>query len=260
MENYSENTILIIGIAVSLLMLIIAVFILLFFLAYQKKHNSFIMEKRQMETIFQQNLLQSRVEIQEQTFNNISQEIHDNVGQILSVAKLQLNILGENEVLDKQLLKEARENISTAMTDLRDIAKSLSGNKLQSIPLHELIDKEIAGLGKTGILKGQLTVTGTQKEIDNSKKLILFRIVQECLQNIIKHASASRVRIAFSYKADKLEIVIQDNGKGFNTAVKQNTGLGLQNIMNRAALIGGAAVIESEPGEGTKISITGTYG
>lgn len=243
----------------TLLMLFFVAIIIILFVLFNKRKQMHIQEKVNMQATFERNRLQTQIEVQEQTFNSISQEIHDSVGQMLSVAKMQLNFFDENNVLDKQVLKEAKENISTAMTDLRDIAKSMNSSRLQFIPLHELVDKEIAGLSKTNVLKGQLIVTGTAKEIDNSKKLILFRIVQECLQNIIKHAGASQVLTVFNYKTDKVEIIIQDNGKGFNTTMKQNTGLGLQNIINRAALIGGAALIESNTGEGTKITVISPY-
>jgi signal transduction histidine kinase len=243
----------------TIILFAIVVFFITFLFMYQKRHHIHVREIESLKSTFQRTLLQSQLEIQKQTFNNISQEIHDNVGQILSVTKMQLNFLDENNVFDKQILKEARENISTAMTDLRDIAKSMSGDRLQSIPLDELIGKEMAVLRKTSALDWQIKVEGIQKTIDNSKKLILFRIVQECLQNIIKHAEASRVMITFGYKTDKVDIVIQDNGKGFDIAIKQNTGLGLQNMVGRAALIGGAAGIESKSGEGTKIIITSPY-
>jgi signal transduction histidine kinase len=253
----NENIILAIG--GTIILFAIVVFFITFLFMYQKRHHIHVQEIEGLKSAFQRTLLQSQLEIQKQTFNDISREIHDNVGQILSVTKMQLNFLDENNKFDKQILKEARENISTALADLRDIAKSMSGDRLQSIPLDELISKEIAVLRKTSALDWQVKTEGIQKTIDNSKKLILFRIVQECLQNIIKHAEASRVLITFSYKTDKINIAILDNGKGFDTAMKQNTGLGLQNIVSRAALIGGTAVIESNPGNGAKITITSPY-
>ena len=214
-----------------------------------------------MKILFNEELLKSRLEIQEHTFNHISQEIHDNVGQILSLAKVQLNIMDQKDELNKTLLGEAQENISKAMNDLRDMAKGLSSERIQLLNLKETIEQELQRVNKTGLMKATVQVEGVEQSIDVQGKLIIFRILQECLQNIIKHAEATQVVVSIHYKPDVLIVLVSDNGKGFDINLKPDNekGLGLQNMINRAIVLGGSVGIESTPGAGTKIYLTIPY-
>lgn len=247
-------------ISATVVILLVGGFIVAFLLLYQKRHNSHLKEIVAMKAAFEKTLLQSQLEIQEQTFHTISQEIHDNVGQTLSLAKVQVNIIDQSETTNKDLLAEVRQNIGKAMQDLRDLAKSLNSDHIQVVPLKDLIAAELARMQRGNIVEASIHEEGTPQPMAQQKKLILFRIVQESLQNILKHADASFVTVQLHHSADAVEINISDNGKGFN--VEQTTkadGLGLQNITHRAALIGGNAVINSRPGEGTAIILNVPY-
>jgi len=242
-------------------LLILGFFIITFLFFYSNRHKKHLREKQEMEIKFQNALLQSQLEIQEQTFNNISQEIHDNVGQILSLAKVQINIMNESETMSKEMLNEVKENVGKAMTDLRDIAKSLSSERIRSLSIHTTVTNEVERINKSGTSQVAVTVEGEEKKMNEQKKLILFRIIQESLQNSIKHANASLINIFFHYLSDTLQVTITDNGKGFDTeeALKNNSGLGLLNIKTRAALTGGTSAIDSILNEGTTININIPY-
>ena len=178
----------------------------------------------------------------------------------LSLAKVQLNILERGEAFDKSLIAQTKESVSKALTDLRDIAKSLQSERIQQSSLPEIISQELARIGRSGLLHTNIYIEGKEHAIADQKKLITFRIVQETLQNIIKHANASIIDVKCEYCENKLEIKVSDNGKGFNKSlVTKRDGLGLSNIINRAALIGGEAQIESKINEGTTITITTPY-
>lgn len=228
---------------------------------YSNKKREMIKSKMLMEQTFKQELLQTQLEAQEHTFNTISQEIHDNVGQILSLAKVQVSIIEQRETKDINTLKELKENISQAMTDLRDIAKSLSSERIQLLSLHDTVANEMQRINRSGFINITINIEGDQQQLEEQKKLILFRIIQESIQNIIKHAKASVVEILFNYVELQLIITITDNGTGFDTSValQQNGGLGLQNIISRAELIGGGATIDSIINEGTTIQISIPY-
>ena len=243
------------------LVLFFALSIVLLFSLFNKKSELHQKEKEIIKASFDQAILQSQIEIQEQTFNTISQEIHDNVGQILSLAKVQLNIMEESETMDKALLTDAQENISKAMTDLRDIAKGLSSERIRVVGLVAAVEQEIQKINRTGIVHISVQASGTEQKMDNQKQLILFRVIQECLQNILKHAAASSVSILFTYRNESLDIVIADNGKGFNFQQEQlaHHGLGLQNIFKRIDLIGGKAEIKSVLQEGATVKLTIPY-
>jgi signal transduction histidine kinase len=234
------------------------VFILMF---YQKKKFLHKKELTDMGKKFSEELLKTQLEIQEQTFNDISQEIHDNVGQILSLAKVQISIMTESDNMSREMLNDVKNNVGKAMSDLRDIAKSLSSERIKTLTIHSAVFNEAERIGKSGIIRIQVNVEGQQREMNQQKKLVLFRIIQESMQNIIKHANASEIAISFNYAADKLQTVIKDNGKGFelSDALQNSTGLGLANIKSRALIAGGRSFIESVPNTGTTITINMPY-
>jgi signal transduction histidine kinase len=246
---------------VTLLVLLLTVFMLFMLFWQRAKSNRFINERETMKANFNEQLLKSQLEIQEQSFDTISMEIHDNVGQTLSVLKVQLNIMDQQEAMNKTLLAEAKQNVSKAMTDLRDIAKSLNPERVLFSDLPEMVKHELQRISQTGIIRVWLNSTGDERVIKNEKKLILFRMMQESFQNVIKHANATDVTVNFTYDTDNLKIEITDNGKGFDSqssTCKQH-GLGLQNIVKRAAIIGGKAIIESGADIGTTITIITPY-
>jgi len=248
-------------IAVIIILLVLGVLFLVTLFYYNHKKGQMSKEKQLMRATFDKQLLESKLEIQEQTFNMISQEIHDNVGQILSLAKVQLSILEQRKVMDGELLGNVKENISQAMTELRDIAKSLSSDRIQQVSLQEGINEEIRRINKSGFIHIVAEVQGTEKTLPDQHKMIAFRIVQEGLQNIIKHAGASDVQVSIRYLEHCIFITLADNGVGFNseTELKKRDGLGLQNILRRAELVGGKAEIKSKPGEGTILQIQMAY-
>lgn len=247
-------------VAATIIILLVGGFIITFLLLlYQKHHNRHLKEIIEMKTAFEKTLLQSQLEIQEQTFHTISQEIHDNVGQTLSLAKVQVNIIDQSETTDKQLLAEVKENIGKAMNDLRDLAKSLNSDHIQLRSLKELIAPELIRLQRSKIIQTAIHESGSSQPVAHQKKLILFRIVQEALQNIMKHAAASSIAVQLHYENDMIIITITDDGKGFDTEKLNNDGLGLQNISSRAKLIGGNAIIQSSPGKGCILTLTCPY-
>jgi two-component system, NarL family, sensor kinase len=260
MQNAKDQVIFTI-IAVIIILLFLGVLFLVMLFYYNNKKGQMSKEKQLMRATFDKQLLESKLEIQEQTFDMISQEIHDNVGQILSLAKVQLSIMEQKQSVGGELLGNVKESISLAMTELRDIAKSLNSERVQKLSLQESISQEIRRINRSGFIKVAVDIQGIEKNIPDQHKLIAYRIIQEGFQNIIKHAGASEVKVTIRYMEDSMFITIQDNGVGFEpeTALKKRDGLGLPNILQRATLVGGRAEITSRPGEGTKLQIKMTY-
>jgi signal transduction histidine kinase len=225
------------------------------------KSQKHIAEKRVMQSVFEQNLLQSKLEIQEQTFDAISQELHDNIGQLLSLAKVQLSIAEQRETADKVLIAEIKNSISHALTDLRDIAKSLNSGRIFQLTLYQCIEQELQLLSRSGVIQSNIVLEGTEQPVNEQKKTIIFRIIQECLQNILKHAQATEVEVCLAYGMEAVEVAIRDNGIGFDTETinRASGGLGLGNIKTRVALMQGNVNIESNPGSGTTIKLIIPY-
>ena len=255
----SEKDIVLIIIAITSIFLISGAFVALYIGIYNNRKRKYFNERQEMESAYHKQLLQSRLEMQEETFDTISREIHDNVGQLLSLAKVQLNIAQQHHTTDMALLDDIKANIGQAMTDLRDIAKSLSSERLQSIPLSQAVEQEMLRIGRNGALSCSSYIRGHEKPFPEQRKVIVFRIIQESLQNILKHAEADEVCIDIDFAADELHIAIQDNGIGFDTQQIGQEGLGLQNITSRTSIIGGKAAIVSTIGRGTTITLTIPY-
>ncbi len=256
-DQYKEITIAIV--AVICLFLTLAGIIIFFLFRYQKKQFQNKRQVGEMQQQFQQEILLSRLEIQEATFNNISREIHDNVGQVLSLAKVQLNIVDQSSQVNKELLHEVKENVGKAMTDLRDIAKSLSGDGVQQAGLINALQQEVDRINRSQALFALLLVSGTPYKFSEQKELIIFRMVQEAIQNILKHSQSKTMEVALNYTTELLELTIHDNGIGFDNTGQAAKGLGLHNIISRAALIGGKAHIHSIVNNGTHVKLTIPY-
>src|SRR5579875_165623 len=257
MQQQIDKEIIIAIIAGSIIFVLLGGFILTFVFLYKKKRQMHVQEKEVMQHNFQQELLRTQLEIQEQTFKTISQEIHDNIGQMLSLAKLNLNTLDFNkEQKAKEKINDAKALVSKAIQDLRDLSKTLNTEIISATGLMRAIEMELYLLQKTGTMQTQLDVAGTPTKTDVQKELILFRIVQEALHNIIKHAQASAVSIQAVFAGDYIQLMVADNGHGFAADEwDKQTGSGLRNMQSRARLIGADLKINSSPEHGTQIHI-----
>lgn len=245
-------------VAVALVMLFIGTLFVLLILAYNSKKRQMAREKSEIQDAFDKQLLQSQLEIQESTFKAISEEIHDNVGQLLSFAKVQLNIMEQQDDHLRTELKPVKETIGAAFSALRGIAHSLHTERLQGFSLEENVRDEMRRMERTGIVF-DLQMEGAVLPVSPQVQIVLFRIVQESLQNILKHAQATTVQLRMQYLPHALKIEVRDNGVGFSGTATRQEGIGLYNIRNRARLIGGAATISSQLSEGTTIQIITPY-
>lgn len=231
----------------SIMLILLGTFICVFIFYYKKRRADLIKEKELLKTHFQQELLLTKVEIQEQTLKNIAQEIHDNIGQVLSLAKLNLGTINlEKPFLALTKIESSKDLVAKAIVDLRDLAKSLNTDHIVSAGLVSGIQLELELIEKSGILQTEFTVKGDAVRIDPKKELIIFRIVQEAINNVFKHTQASQLTIHAIYEDDYFTVAVKDNGKGFENAIAHSLdGSGLKNMKNRAELIGGTFDIQS---------------
>ena len=204
-----------------------------------------------MKTQFQQALLQTQLEIQEQTLKTISEEIHDNVGQVLSLAKLNLNTF---ELNPEKKLTDTKQLISKAINDLRDLSRSMHGDRIAELGLQQSVADELQILENSGEFKTHFKITGEPYKLPPQKEMVLFRIVQEALNNCIKYSKAKNITLQMNYAAKSFSLFVTDDGTGFDTNIK--TGIGLKSMQNRAMLIAGNFSIQSSAGKGTAICIT----
>lgn len=202
-------------------------------------------------------LYNNQQKVQEQTLNHVSQEIHDNVGQLLSLVRMQLNQVAEKEGTENQLIADAQENIGRAMRDLRDMARGMSSDRIRLLGLFGSVEQEAQRIQRSGSCEVVTQCEGPVQAMDHQKELILFRVIQESLQNVFKHAGASRINIFFNYQPHLLQIEVQDNGKGFIPDKEhRRSGLGLMNMQHRVQLTGGELLLDSKEGKGTTVIIS----
>ena len=236
----------------------LAAFIVSFIFLFNKRKNKLINDKIRMQAEFQQALLHTQLEIQEQTLKTISQEIHDNVGQVLSLAKLNLGTFEDTESAYNQTkINDTKQLVSKAINDLRDLSRSLHGDKITELGLQESVANELKILQNTGQYKTELTIIGDGYKLEPQKEMVLFRIVQEATNNAIKHAKAKNINVSMAYQSGLFKLIIRDDGIGFNKDNLQSaqTGIGLKSMQNRAILIGAVFSIHSSENNGTSISI-----
>jgi signal transduction histidine kinase len=207
-----------------------------------------------LKTEHQNALLQSQLEIQEQTFQNIAREIHDNIGQKLTLAKLYLNTLSYSDMdTVKSSVNDSLELISRSIIGLSDVSRSMSTELLLQNGLVKGIEMEVEHLKRTEVYKVDFHITGKEVFLSGNAELVIFRIVQECINNFIKHAAGNSISIVLCFMDAALRLEVNDNGKGFDvTNARQGTGL--VNINKRIAILKGNYNIDSSS-KGTFINI-----
>lgn len=243
------------------LFLLLGIFIAFTVHAYQKKRLQHQEEVRGLAEAYQKEILKAQLEMQEQTFLSISQEIHDNIGQILSLVRLHVSTLGDmQEATAAQKISASKELLDLAIGDLRGLSKRLNSNYVIRQSLPELVKLQLELIQKTGAVQTNYELVGEEKELNAEKKLIIFRIAQEALSNIMRHAEADCITAKLAYAPGKMTLTIADNGKGFlspNSAHKGAfpQGTGTANMHYRAKLIGATLSIQGKPGAGTLVTL-----
>jgi len=239
-------------VSASMFLLLFAVAIILLIRIYKKRKTKLILEKELMSSRFEQTLLNAKLEIQEQTFSYISSEIHDNVLQILGLARLNLNRMEEDGDVQKIVLID--QQMGEAIADLRKLSHSLSTDVIRNTGWIKAAQRLLADLEKTGTCKVSFSAEENLPVLENEKHIILFRMIQEIINNIIKHAKAGHIKFTAVKKTGQIIVAIEDDGKGFEPD-KVAKGAGLQNLESRSTAIGAKMDIESAAGSGTRIII-----
>ncbi|MBP7557216.1 MAG: hypothetical protein KA821_13160 [Chitinophagaceae bacterium] len=218
----------------------------------------------ELKSDFEKNLLSARLEMQELTFQEISREIHDNINLALTLAKLHLNTFSWDErEKAMQKITSSVELLSEAIEKLRNISKELNAELISSQGLIKAIEREIEKIENTNLFDIRLRIIGEPVFMKTNAELIVFRIIQEALNNIIKHSQAQKVEITLAYLRNSLFLRILDYGIGFdygrNVHSIPGQGAGLMNMMTRTRMMGGTMQIRSEIDKGTSLQFSFPY-
>ncbi|UCJ07798.1 hypothetical protein KTO58_01080 [Chitinophaga pendula] len=235
----------------TMLLLVLAGFIVIMVVLNQKKQLAQNQELNLLKERYEQELLRSQLEIQEATFGDIAQEIHDNIGQSLTFVSISLAtapITADTEAAS--YLDDCRKMLNKAITELADLSKGLHTDRIAEIGLVKAIQFELNKLERFNLFKTSFIFTDIRNLIDAKSEIIIFRIVQEVFNNILKHARAKILEVKIFREQDKIYLQITDDGIGFDptsqlASTDQHKGLGLRNMKKRAMMIGGSFYINS---------------
>ncbi|WP_137401514.1 sensor histidine kinase [Echinicola rosea] len=246
--SYEPTQIFFIVLSGIILMLLMSGFIIVMVLLHRQQQLRNHQKMDSLRAEYEKTMLKVEKEIQDQTLSFIGQELHDNLGQILSLTKLTLNSP------DEESFSEGKRLINHAIKEVRSLSKRLNLDWVKEVKLQDFISNELQKIEASGFCKTQFETNVEALTLDQDKKLVLIRIIQECLNNIIKHAEPSVIYISLMEKNDALSVTVKDNGKGFD-AEDKSKGMGLHNLKSRIETIGGTLNLSSIIGIGTEIKL-----
>jgi PAS domain S-box-containing protein len=222
-----------------------------------KKDKEEILRNQQLYIEATKAVAQAVVDAQEKERAEIGYELHDNVNQILSTARVFLDLARNDEKERLNLIERSAFNISNAVNEIRRISRSLVPASLSDLGLILSIEDLLDAIKITKAIKVEFYHSGDiEKSISEKGKLMLFRIIQEQFTNVLKHAEASQMVIELIADCSAISLSITDNGKGFDMEkVKTKKGVGLHNIANRTELFNGKMNVVTSPGNGCKLNI-----
>lgn len=201
-----------------------------------------------LKSEYEKTILNIENEIQQETLTHIGRELHDNIGQMLSLAKLNLNSIKP----EKQA--EGKAYINQIIKEVRLLSKTLNLDWVESVSLDDFIRLQLDKIQGTGFCQTSFDSDLSFQELKKDQKLVLIRVIQECLNNAIKHAQPDNISIQLSKKGSFREINILDDGLGFDTNQK-SAGSGMVNLAKRMETIGGKFKLTSIVGKGTHITL-----
>lgn len=245
----------------TILLLTLGAVIISFVFLYQRKKYRHNQEVTQIRENFAREMLHSKTEIQEQTLQHIASEIHDNFNPTLSVINLNLaSVLPSVDEPVKETIADTKSLVKQLMAEMRALSATLNTDQLSRIGFSKALEQYTDRIRKSGFFELIITSEGEPFRLPSNKEIILFRMCQEILNNIVKHSGATQITVQNRFSLGHLQVTISDNGKGFDTRkiiseTTQQDGSGLRNLRNRALAIEADLDIQSSEGQGTSINI-----
>ena len=235
--------------------------IIVFYLLYNRTR---LKQKQAMDAeLLRQQELRSNaiIEAEEKERTRIAKELHDGIGQQLSAAKL--NISGLQGVLtisnpeEKAMLQNAVDLIDESVKEVRIVSHSMMPNALIKSGLVSAVKEFVNKISSSGSLKINLEIVGLTGRLEQTVETVLFRVLQELVNNIIRHAKATEVSIQIIKHEKELTVLIEDNGVGFNVeeVLNKASGIGLKNIQSRVAFLNGQVFFDSHVNKGTTVTV-----
>jgi signal transduction histidine kinase len=242
-----------------ILLVVFLVTVLVIMLVYRKRKLEHNREIVQMNEQFARELLQAQLEIQQRTMQEIGREIHDNVGQKLTLAALYAQNVEQPvdpaRVVDK--IGTVAGLINESLTDLRSLSRELTNSDPASQRLASLIQKDVEKINQLGVCRVHFTGNLETVELSLGVRHFILRILQEFIQNSLRHAHCREIGITAMIDEKALNIMAYDDGEGFDCSDSDNCpGIGIANMRKRASLMYAGFELKSSPGTGTRLYLT----
>jgi two-component system, NarL family, sensor kinase len=248
-----------IGSTIIILLLVAGIIIALFI--NQKRKFRYRQQLENQKKLFDEEILRTQLEIQTQTFETISRELHDNVSNTLSIALLNLNLAGDGLVAEKMnRIEETKSLLLEAKASVKDFSWSINPENIHTMGLSKSLVYLVGRLSKLKILTINFTVSGNEFDLESSRQIIIYRIAQEALNNCVKHGFGSIVNVDLDFSYPDFNLAIKDDGPGFDISQKLSSssethGSGLKNMISRAKMINADLRINSHSESGTIITL-----
>lgn len=230
------------------LMFLMSGFIVVMVLFHRQRQFQSAQKIESITAEYEKTILSVEKEIREQTLVYVSQELHDNIGQILSLTKLTLRHT------DPERISDAKKLVQQAIKEVRGLSKSINLDWANDVNIKDFIEDELSKISRLGFCETSFYSTVEEPPLDKNKKLVLIRMIQECLNNSIKHASPTLISITLNCRPQIMAIEIKDNGIGFDLTHTFD-GLGLNHLESRMRTIGGEVKISSILDRGTEVQL-----
>lgn len=238
-------------------MLLLAVALVLFFVIYQRRLLAQQLEARAEEQRHQLQLLSAAVEVQETERRRIARDLHDDIGSLLSAARLYLRQLSpDNDPSRNEAVKDEALGIMDEMIrNTRRITHDLLPAELEKFGFFAAAEDLCQRVHNTGAIV--VTFRGNlERRLEKRQEIPLYRVLQELINNSLKHAEATQIEVTTEWRTDRFLFHYHDNGKGFSIPAGGYAGLGLKNIESRISLISGELQVVTAPGQGLEVHIS----
>lgn len=260
--QFSSSEIIAIVAVGTFIFLLAPIFLLIYIRQYNLRKIKDQEEKKVMAQQFESELLKTQIEVQEQTMQTIASNLHDNIGQLLSLTNITLGSININDTAKAETkINTSVELVNKSIKELRELAKLLQGEQLLQKGIGHAIEQEVNWLKKTEAYSVYFENRNDNGTALPQTDLIILRLFQEIANNIIKHAQATEISIKLYQKESDLFLSVEENGIGFDYEVekKKSSGLGLNTIEKKVALINGTISVQSSANKGSQILIQIPY-
>ena len=242
-------------------LLMLAIGIIMFVFLYQRRMLQHQVQLREFQEVRQRQLLDATLEAQEVERRRVARDLHDDIGTTLALVKLNVHQI-TSQLLDTSSGHGIKAMLDDVIGNVRRISHDLMPAVLERMGLLQALEAMKRALPQTSGIEIELTCNEANRRVDQKLELSLYRVIQELLNNTLKHAQASKVIVNIQFNANDISIKYADNGVGFdykeltNSKDQGNKGIGLINLQSRINLLNGTFYYKSEQNLGTEVDIS----